>query len=207
MLLQKWYVPNFLDKVHTRNDGELPKFFVESSHEPIIDKETFNRVQAEIARRVERYGGYNKSRTPKLFTQLIRCGHCDKNFKFKCYTGNGTKRDLWSCQDYVEIGAEYCPVGAIREDILINLTKDILLQENFIKEDTPLTNDLLKTHIRVVIAKENKELEYHLKNGKVINRNWKYPSRSKSWTPEMRQKARERALAQHAKRKEEQNHA
>lgn len=51
LLLQKEYIEDPLTKKRKKNRGELPQFYVEDTHEAIIDKETFDYVQAEIARR------------------------------------------------------------------------------------------------------------------------------------------------------------
>ncbi|HCC35351.1 MAG TPA: recombinase family protein [Ruminococcaceae bacterium] len=51
MLLQKSFVSDHITKRKIRNIGQLPQFYVADSHSPIIDKETFAEVQAEIARR------------------------------------------------------------------------------------------------------------------------------------------------------------
>lgn len=205
MLLQKWYVPDFITKTAVLNRGDLPQFLVSDSHEAIVDRTTFERVQKEIARRETQFwtchNNDSSQRGAKLMSQLVRCGHCGKSIYYKLSHGS-SKRKLWVCKTHIEQGAIYCPIKPIREDILIDTTREVLLTENLIKDSTTLTNDLLKQLIQVIIAKDNQELEYHLMNGKIIAKAWQYESRSKSWTPEMKQKARERALAQHAKRKE-----
>ena len=50
-LLQKTYTVNTLEKKRGANNGIALKYYVEGSHEAIIDKDVFLRVQAEIARR------------------------------------------------------------------------------------------------------------------------------------------------------------
>ena len=50
-LLQKTYTVNTLEKKRVANNGIAPKYYVEGSHEAIIDKDVFLRVQAEIVRR------------------------------------------------------------------------------------------------------------------------------------------------------------
>jgi len=47
-LLQKTYTVSVLDKKRVPNNGLVPKYYVEGSHEAIIDKDTFLRVQAEL---------------------------------------------------------------------------------------------------------------------------------------------------------------
>ena len=50
-LLQKAFTINVLDKKCSPNNGKRPKSYVEGSHEAIISKDVFMRVQSEIARR------------------------------------------------------------------------------------------------------------------------------------------------------------
>lgn len=53
MLFQKEYLDSPLTKKRKKNHGELPRYWVEKTHEAIIDKETFDYVQQEMARRRE----------------------------------------------------------------------------------------------------------------------------------------------------------
>ena len=45
VLMQKTYIPDFLTDKKEKNRGQLEMYLVENAHEPIIDQETFNRVQ------------------------------------------------------------------------------------------------------------------------------------------------------------------
>ena len=51
MLLQKEYITDPITKHRKKNNGELPKYYVENTHEAIIDMETFRWVQEEMERR------------------------------------------------------------------------------------------------------------------------------------------------------------
>ena len=50
-LLQKCFTVDFLTKKRKVNEGEVPQYYVEHSHEPIITPEEFDKVQTELARR------------------------------------------------------------------------------------------------------------------------------------------------------------
>jgi DNA invertase Pin-like site-specific DNA recombinase len=50
--LQKGFVADHITKRKKLNMGELPKFYAQGTHEAIIDKETFQAIQAEMARNV-----------------------------------------------------------------------------------------------------------------------------------------------------------
>lgn len=45
VLMQKTYTPDFLSGQQVKNCGQLDMYLVENAHEPIIDRETFDRVQ------------------------------------------------------------------------------------------------------------------------------------------------------------------
>lgn len=51
MLLQKTFVDDCISKHKSINRGELPRYFVENTHEPIIDKNIFDKVQNEFQKR------------------------------------------------------------------------------------------------------------------------------------------------------------
>ena len=46
LLMQKTHTPDFLTGKQIRNQGDLDMYFIENAHEAIIDKETFEKVQA-----------------------------------------------------------------------------------------------------------------------------------------------------------------
>ena len=58
-LLQKSFTVDFLTKKKKVNEGEVPQYYVEHSHEPIIPPLEFDVVQNEIARRKTIGKGYS----------------------------------------------------------------------------------------------------------------------------------------------------
>ena len=50
-LLQKTFTVDFLEKKMKTNEGEVPQYFIEHSHDAIIPPEDWELVQVEIARR------------------------------------------------------------------------------------------------------------------------------------------------------------
>ena len=70
-LLQKSYTVDFLTKKTKTNEGEIPQYYVEGNHEAIIDPETFEMVQREMARRTK---GRNRHSGVHLFSGKIKCG-------------------------------------------------------------------------------------------------------------------------------------
>lgn len=71
-LLQKRFTVDFLTKELRINNGEVPQYYVEGSHEAIIASEEFEAVQEEMARRKELGRAYSD----KAFHSKIICGDC-----------------------------------------------------------------------------------------------------------------------------------
>ena len=51
LLMQKWYVEDYLTHRCVKNSGEKPQYFVEDDHDPIVPKAVFYQVQGEKKRR------------------------------------------------------------------------------------------------------------------------------------------------------------
>ena len=82
-LLQKTYTVNTLEKKRVANNGLAPKYYVEGSHEAIIDKDVFLRVQAEIVRRANILTDGKKRVYSSRYalSSIVFCGHCGDIFK------------------------------------------------------------------------------------------------------------------------------
>lgn len=214
LLLQKTYRDHYLTKRKVINHGELPQYLIEDDHEPIISKEIYKLVQKEKERRKlkneqarikakDKIESQNEPIFPhqqptsvRPFIHLIRCSSCKTYFNYKHVSGNNRK--LWVCRNFLELGKAACPNKAIPENILISVTAKVLEEQGLIRPDTLLTSELLTLHIHSIIAYPDQTLEYHLTNGMVVTKTWRFISRKDSWTPEMRQKAREKTLARRA---------
>ena len=179
LILQKTYRENHLTKRKMKNNGEKPQYHAVGTHEAIIDIATFEAVQEEIARRTERYSGKKPSTVTYPFTRLIVCANCGKHYRRKT-TATGI---VWICSTYNTYGKKACASKAIPESVLYNLTAD-----------TPL-GDL--TAIR---AEKDNTLIFCFKNGERTVKRWQDRSRAESWTEEMKENARQQALAQHSKK-------
>lgn len=88
MLLQKTYSIDHISKKKAINHGEKRMYYVEHSHEPIIDKETFTKVQQELARRAEKFPNTAQKAKEYPFTgpdseRLLREVFPQKNYRFR----------------------------------------------------------------------------------------------------------------------------
>ena len=93
-LLQKSYSPSVLPLTLKPNKGELPKYYYEGTHEPIISKDIFDRVQAlrkEKRRKYNVNGG--KEIRKEFFTKKVYCRHCGWAYSKKWRNGEL----FWRC--------------------------------------------------------------------------------------------------------------
>lgn len=172
MLLQKTFREDHITKKTRRNKGELPKYYIENSHEPIIDRNTFRMVREEITRRAINTAGYKQPTTKSEFTKKIVCEQCGANYRRKILAGG---KVVWICGTFNRLGKAFCPSQQIPEEIL----KELVCNTEFSEIRIPCANT-------VIIV---------MPDGAKTVRTWQNRSRSKSWTPEMKQIARERRLS------------
>lgn len=92
-LLQKKYTESFLTKKQIKNNGEIPQYLVEDDHEGIIDKRTWELVQAEVQRRKgKHYSGVS------IFSSKIICGECGGYYGSKVWHSTDKyRRVIWRC--------------------------------------------------------------------------------------------------------------
>ncbi|GMB10627.1 MAG: recombinase family protein [Candidatus Improbicoccus devescovinae] len=193
MLFQKTYVNNHLEKKKIKNSGELPMYLVKNSHEAIIDREIFDKVQNEIRRRAEIYKPKNKlkSESKYLFTSKIKCEICGKNYRRKI-NGVGTKYEkaVWICSSFNLKGKFECSSKQVPEEILKSKIAEILNLSEFNEEKF---KEKFKEINLIEISKAG-SLNFIFQNGTIMRKVWSYKSRSESWTPEMKEKARQKSL-------------
>ena len=184
LLLQKGYVVDHLTKRYKTNKGVLPRYYVKQSHQAIIDEVTFQKVQAEIARRVELYPV--RANTQSEFSQRIRCERCGASYRRKTSGSGNYAKVVWVCTTYKTKGKKHCDSKRISEDILKTKCAEALQLATYDKE-------VFKIKITAIFIPDDGLICLKFKNGTEKLITWENPSRRESWTDEMKQKAREKA--------------
>jgi DNA invertase Pin-like site-specific DNA recombinase len=159
-LLQKTYTIDFLNKKRTKNDGQVTQYYVEDSHDPIINKEIWECVQLEMIRRKEyliEHGIKQYLCNPDSpFSGRIICGKCGKAYGRKAwdyYSENGP-RYVWQCSERYKkkgiIGCDSCHVDEekIKEAYIVAWNMLVKNRENYIFKwkQAAQGEDLLKAY-------------------------------------------------------------
>ena len=98
LVQKKTYTPDYLTHQKKYNYGAEEKVCLTDHHEPIIDRELWNKVQAELIRR-NRHGQLAIGHGNRyVFSGKIRCSQCGSAFvaRKKQYQ-NGTVSKKWGC--------------------------------------------------------------------------------------------------------------
>ena len=100
----------------------MPKYYVEGSHEAIIDKDVFMRVQSEIARRAN----LNPDGKRRIYSSryalsgMVYCGHCGDIYRRVKWNNRGCKSTVWRCVSRVlKCKVDFdCPAMTVKEEVL-----------------------------------------------------------------------------------------
>ena len=184
LLFQKEYTLDPISKKTRKNHGELPQYFVENTHEAIIPMETYQAVQAEIARRRELGALANWSINTSCFTSKIKCGLCGASFvrntrKNRAKTSQlGERYTFYGCGTNKRKG-EHCSSGTIREDVLNEECAKVLGLPEF-DEDT------FSERVAKITIPGTGIMLFEFTDGTSIEHHWSRNAKKESWTAERR---------------------
>lgn len=116
LLLQKWYIRDFISKKAVPNCGTFPQYYVENAHPPIVPRAIFMQVKGEFLRRRylrEMTGRKTLHRGGSPFYEKIVCGKCGNTYRrFARQPGNG--HTSWRCRNRIQKDAS-CAGRIVRE--------------------------------------------------------------------------------------------
>ena len=151
VLLQKYYVSDYITHKTSLNTGELPKYLVRNHHPAIIEHELFDRVQKIRNGNSQKYSTDGIHNTYQ-FSKFIVCGHCGRFYTVRKYRG----KTVWFCPtSALNNGLDVCSAHSIKEETLVNICTEAF-KKRFIKFNT-----LDETYDTESIIQE---IEYKLEN-------------------------------------------
>ena len=171
LLLQKFYNTNPLHRHQVRNRGQLPQYQVENSHPAIIDRATFDAVQAEMERRMELGPLANKSLNTCCFTGRIKCPYCGQNYQ---HSRRKAKRSMnyWICGTKKKKGGRCPAAGMLDHDTLERVCAEVLGLSSF-------DGDVFLEKVDFINVPARNVLEFHMKDGGVVTKDCPAPGRRK----------------------------
>jgi len=178
LIQQKTYTPDYLSHEKKYNKGQLDFVVLRDHHEPIINRETWEAAQREMARR--NIGDTRKSghgnRYP--FSGKLKCAQCGNSFMSRTKkNGHGEVYKIWRCgkattEGKLRTDAQGNPMGCdvgrqIREDVAMDILKRSVAaveldREEVIRNLTSIVEGVLRGSIDDGIAdlrRLNRELE------------------------------------------------
>jgi len=121
-LLQKTYTVDILEKKRESNKGQVPKYYVENSHEGIIPKDIFLKVQEEIVRRANLTKGTTQHKRVYsgryALSGIVFCAHCGDIYRRIKWNNRGYKSIVWRCVSRVDKDGPDCSARTVREEHL-----------------------------------------------------------------------------------------
>lgn len=115
VLMQKTYTTDCITHKAVKNRGERPMYLVQNNHEAIIDRETYDAVQTEVARRTALHSptknaptGLSCYTSKYALSDRVFCGECGTKYKRTTWSKNGKKRIVWRCVSRLDYGKKYC---------------------------------------------------------------------------------------------------
>lgn len=96
LLLQKTYIADYLTRRKEKNEGELPQYYIEFSHPPIVTKEVFELTQALLAEMPRKFSERSVCQYP--FSAKLVCGLCGASYGRRIFHSNSKyRRIMWRC--------------------------------------------------------------------------------------------------------------
>ena len=137
LVQKKTVTPDYLSHTKKYNHGEEELVIIRDHHEPIIDRELWDIVQAELKKRDRKgdYGGGHSNRY--VFSGKIKCGECGASFvSRKKNRKDGTSYRRWGCFTAATEGSRHkdiqgnemgCNIGKmLRDELAMYILKQTL---------------------------------------------------------------------------------
>ena len=123
-LLQKTYTVDVLTKKRVKNNGIVPQYYVENSHEPIIPRDLYMQVQEEMLRRANLHSGANRKKrvysSKYALSSILYCSKCGDIYRRIAWNNRGKHSTVWRCVNRVEHGPDCCDAPTVQEEELQN---------------------------------------------------------------------------------------
>ncbi len=178
-LCQKTYTVDFLTKERRTNNGEVNQYYTENSHQGIIPRELFYRVQEEMERRANsKNKAPNKNETDRkcrynskyALTSIFICKECGTPYRRQVWSKYGEKKAVWRCENRLRNGTKYCKNSptydekVLQKSIMNAINKQLQDKNKFIGNFKKNVISVISKDTTTEYDSEIKELEKQLVN-------------------------------------------
>ncbi len=143
--MQKTFIVDFLEHKSKKNNGEIPQYYAENTHPYIIEKEDWEMVQHELARRKEIGATYSGR---DIFSSKIICADCGSFYGAKVWHSNDKyRRVIYRCNKKYLNKNEKCKTPHLSEEeiksMFVTAYNTALVDRDALIEDTEQIKNLL----------------------------------------------------------------
>ena len=161
-MLQKTYTEDFLTGKRVKNVGQRDRYYVSDSHEGIVSKDTFEKVQREMESRkrvAQNEDGITQVRkkynAQNVLANVLVCGECGASFRRRTERG----KVVYRCASRIEKGKAACDKSPTLEEnwLRAELGKrvcDGMYDESVIREKVDVVKVVDSNQIEIVLKKE-----------------------------------------------------
>ena len=167
VLLQKTYKPSLFSDRAVRNDGALKKYYIEDVLPRILEPETFDRIQEELAKRGAKRPTSEKAKTPfgrysgkYALSTLVVCGQCGALYRRVTWYRKGERKIVWRCGARLDNKANCTQSPTLEEPALQAAVMEAISQQYVHKDKTMETT---MQSIRSVLTPETADNEYAIR--------------------------------------------
>ena len=167
VLYQKTYCVDCISKKVKVNRGEVTRYLISNNHAPIIDRDTFNLVQAELSRRNSKNKKMDSAITEQgkysgkfALSELLICGSCGSYYRRRAKVANGKTTQYWRCINRLEHGKKYCKDSAGIEEQMLQETICRCLSKML--EDSQEVYSLIQSNLAYAVSGNSTALDVHL---------------------------------------------
>lgn len=154
--MQKTYTVDFLTKKRVQNNGIVPQYYVENSHEPIIPRDLYMQVQEEMARRANLHSGAKRKKrvysSKYALSSIVYCPKCGEIYRRIAWNNRGKHSTVWRCCTRVEHGPKACDAPTIQE---FDLQEAVVKAINLALGSRDAMMEMLQKNIETVILQED----------------------------------------------------
>lgn len=153
-LAQKTVMINGVAKI---NDGFAKQYYMEDSHDAIVSKEDFDKVQIlMMSKQSDKLKGMSKVE-PYSFTGKIRCAVCGGKVNHKINnSGKSWQCSIWMCGTRARYSKKVCDSRNIKDDVLKELFVTSYNEFITLKPKSAVLDELLDS--RANLIKQENEL-------------------------------------------------